>query len=275
MIPIRTAGLRRRERNVAIKAEQFRRKIEAGRRNLDKVGVEAVKEMGGVFIDAIEAIAPRDTNRFVRAYQQAGNLAGLAERVLLPVQASRSRDLFIAALEKQAEHWRRRVAYWQGWLDLADAADARNEPTRRGTPRTPRRSLPWYRRYTRQRDRAEIRLNKVLNILSEAVGTESFLLFDKGRFIKGSSRSGKGKRGEKFLSTIRVAAHGGEGWIEMAGPVALLHLRNKEAHASIVARAARHGRPVDYALRAVRGVGGARINGATARALRVATGFAA
>jgi hypothetical protein len=273
--PIRTAGLRRRERNVAVQAEAFRKKIEAGRDRLDRVGEDSVKAMGSVFLDAIEAIAPRDTNRFVRAYQQAGNLAGLEPRPLLPVTASRNRELFLAALQKQAEHWRKREAYWQGWIDRADADDARGLTTKAGKPRKPRRSQPWYRRYLRNRDRAAARLNKVLNILAEATETESFLLFDKGRFIAGSNRSGRGKRGEKFLSTIRAQVHGGEGWVERAGPVALLHLKNKEAHASIVARAARHGRPVDYALRAIKGIGGGKVSRQAAAALRQATGFAA
>lgn len=268
-------GLTPRERAVALKAEAFRQKIQAAMAQRDRVGEVAVREMGTVFVDAIEAIAPRDTQRFVRAYQEAGNRAGLPPRAVLPVVASRQREKFIEALEKQVEFWDREAARFQYLIDRADAQDAAAGPRKDGRARKLRRNQAWYKKAVRLGRKSVEERERAIATLGDALGSESFLLFDKGRFLNGSKRSGYGKRGKRFRTTIRTKIHGGDGWITTAGPVALLTLHNKESHATIVARAARHGRPVDFALAAVKGVGGARITKKVAREIALVSGLVA
>lgn len=267
----RSAGRLRMLRRASVDDSAARKKAALAEANTKLVGERTVRELGTVFVDMIERVSPRDTNRFVRAYQMAGNDAGLPPRAVLPINPSSRRDEWIRALEKQAEYWQGQVRYYGRLIDLADRADRESGPKKNGTARKRRSSSPSYRRYQRERTKAEKEVDKSFATLREALGSEGFLLFDKGGFAEGrQARYGKRKR---FRTTIRTKDYGGTGSLETVGTISLLTLHNREPHATIVARSARHGRPVDFALAAVRALGGETLRKSTADAIAAVSGY--
>lgn len=258
-------------KEITHRGDRFRvqaKRAEAERSLARRKGVEP---LGTVFVDTLEIVSPADTNRFIRGWQLAANDAGLPPRAVLPVKDSARRDEFIEALESQVAYWVGEAEDAQERIDSYDAIDAQRPLKKDGTPRKSKRSSPAYARAVRRRNTAIREITKAEEILGEAVGAEGFLLFDKGGFAAGR-RGGYGKR-KRFRSTIRTRVYGGRGSIEDAGGVAIVSLHNLEPHATIVARSARHGRPVNYAYQAVRLLGGAGVSKGYIDAIGRVTGW--
>ncbi len=256
---------------MAVVAAGFRKKAAVNELARRRAAAEAVKPLAAVFVDTMEIVAPRDTNRYVRAWQLAANDAGLPPRAVLPVRSSSKRAEWIKALEGQVDYWARQADKWQRLMTLYEQYDAAHPTKKNGEPRKKRTATASYRRYRRLRDRAAREVKKADEILAEALASEGFLLFDKGGFAPGrAARFGKRKR---FRTTIRAKVYGGEGSVMHIGPVTLVRLHNREPHASIVSRSARHGRPLTFALAAVRAFGGRPVRKAWTEALIRVTGF--
>lgn len=67
----------------------------------------ALREVAGPILAAVEAQAPRDTNRYVRAYMQAANQIGVG-KAEPPVQEGKFAEEFLTRLETQVSYWQTR-----------------------------------------------------------------------------------------------------------------------------------------------------------------------
>lgn len=160
---------------------------------------EAVKVMGRDFIQEVEMISPRDTNRYVRGWLEAGTAAGVGNFPAPPVVPSRVGEKLKAFFLAQFEKW--------------DYIVRRNE--RSG------RSDKWTRKAIKLRDRAAEELAKYTET-AIAVGV---------RVVDGRAFSvGRGRN----LATVRTKVYGGTGSITRNGHETIVLLHNLEAHASIV-----------------------------------------
>lgn len=94
-------------------------------RNRAQARTNAVKAQADVFVGYIAAHGPRDTNRFVRSYAQAGNMAGLRRRPLPALRRSKYSKYVGRALRgavelgvRNVEIWAKRVERWARQEDL-------------------------------------------------------------------------------------------------------------------------------------------------------------
>lgn len=65
----------------------------------------AVKEMTRTVLKNIETIAPRDTNRYVRGWMQAGNAAGLGPFMIPPLNRASNLNHILESIAQQRDYW--------------------------------------------------------------------------------------------------------------------------------------------------------------------------
>lgn len=175
--------------------------------------------------------APRDTNRFVRAWQQAGNDLGVGPFVLTPIESGR----YLANVRRL----RKQVALYDFRVQAYIKADRMYY---KGVKKSGLDK--GYVRAKKQLDRAEAELAKLLE-----AGEES------GAIIIGGRRKAKSTSLSR-LATVRTTVYGGQGrWI-VTPDQTLARIHNREPHASIVNR---NTFVVSDAMRAVRRFGGRRV----------------
>ncbi|MCA9556527.1 MAG: hypothetical protein KC933_41265, partial [Myxococcales bacterium] len=95
----------------------LRRKLDALRAAAGPAGLEAARSGADHFVAFMEEKAPRDTRRYVRAWLEAGNQAGLTRRTLPTLQKSEWQTRYLDALERQVERHIARINTLQGILD--------------------------------------------------------------------------------------------------------------------------------------------------------------
>lgn len=176
----------------------------------------------------IIANAPRDTNRFVRAYQQAGNDLGVGPFVLVPIESGR----YMANVRRL----RRQVALYDFRVRAYVNADRMYY---KGVKKSGLDK--GYVKAKKQLDRAEAELAKLLEAGE-----------DSGAIVIGGRRKAKSTSLSR-LATVRTTVYGGEGrWL--VGPdLTAARIVNREPHARLVNR---NTRVVTDAVRAVRRYGG-------------------
>ena len=223
----------------------------------EHAGNASVEAIGGLLVDTLETLSPRDTNRYVRAWIQAGRDAGVTEKPMPPLRASRNRERYLEKLRAQLEFWAGRLRYARGRMEQYENHDAQARPRKDGTPRAKRTAQPYYAKMKRLARRAEKQIERAARELEKAEGSEAFVFFD----VEGITQRRQGRS----LSTVRDTVYGGEGRMLRHGTTAYVELRNKEPHARIVERHPHLGHPVATAKQLVR-VAGVRPAGTAYRA---------
>lgn len=243
---------------------------------------EGAVDLAEQFIDAIEATAPRDTGRYVASWQDAGNKAGLAPRLLEPIQPGGRRDKFIEALERQVAFWKARFRQFDLYVKWNEESDRTATPRKDGKPRKKKTRTRSHREAVRQRNKFGKRLADAEATLAEALGTESFLIFDAGGFgatgtaendavgtgygfTRGRLQADGTRVGIRKKTTIRTGFQGGAGRIDVLGSRAAITLTSREPHARIVEK---QYHTIKMAHAAIRALGGERISKRVAKALR-------
>lgn len=208
----------------------FRKRKALVMNNRLKAREQALRVLSERFITYIVNNAPKDTNRFVRAYQQAGNDLGLGPYVVAPVLPGRF-QANVRRLQNQVFKWDYIVSRYEREGRTMYKGVKKNGPDK------------GYVKAKALRDRAVEELNKLLE-----AGEGS------GAIVMGGSKKAKGV---KRLATVRTQVYGGEGrWL--VGPnTTAARIHNKEPHASIVDR---NTRVVSNGMRAVRRFGGQRVS---------------
>lgn len=188
--------------------------------------------------------AARDTHRFVRAYQEAGNDLGVGPFVVDAIQPGRY-EHNVRVLQNQLDYWQFRVD------QMERAGRTQYKGVKKSGPNQ------TYLRYKKFRDRAAQSLAKLL----EAGEGSGAIVIGGRKTAKGLSR----------LASVRTTVYGGRGvWIETDGQT-LARIHNKEPHASIVNR---NTYVVTNAMRAVRRYGGKRVSETYVREVAARTPWA-
>lgn len=195
---------------------------------------DALMAMGEVFITKIELSAPRDTNRFVRAYLVAWNgLPGARPKVVPPLQSSG----FVQAIE------------WALFRDLRYARFVRSSAQRRLAALRANSDRRGQTAYEKRVRRAERELDKAGDL--EDIAIENMEAYERAEannepgFAMIFARS-RGKKGNP-LARSRISrvytgdrVFGGEAVLVRVGEdKALLRFANREAHAFLVERRSR------------------------------------
>lgn len=272
----------------------FDRKMWRVDRNREPARTLAARVQADVFVGYIVTHGPRDTNRLIRSYADAGNKAGLRTRQLPPLQESRNRHHSIVNLEqavglskKNVERSLQRVRNWQ-----------RQEELYRKTGRT---HYKYFAKILAEKRRAERELRFHTRRLESALANQARLLSEEGKYAVTLGGFGQGavhvqpdgqvnvrtdlmikqkrtftyRDGTVILKrNIQVASkvYGGAGRVEVAGDHTFVHLSSREPHARVVNHNTKY---LSKALRHARSSVGARRYTTTAytRAVTAGTGL--
>lgn len=189
-----------------------------------------MRELLRVFIEGINEIAPRDTNRYIRGWLLAANDVGLKVPVV-PLEPNSRRTEYLAKLAEQIDSLDKQIEGIEKRLEL-------------WYERKGRRLGAWGRKRKSELRKLRRRRVRAGEELDKALGTEYFSYFDAG-----SAFEAKNKR---KLSTVREKIYGGKGEMFTAGGQLFVRLTNMEPHANIVEK---RRRPRDRAMERVRGSG--------------------
>lgn len=180
-----------------------------------QAALSAVVAAADAVVDELERIAPEDTRRYIRGWQEAALAAGKGvegskNRTLKPLRRSGFYKYTFLVLQKQVKRYQAEVNF-------------RRNRMKRWFPIGGKRKLTrWAKREMGKIATAVKRLTRAQEELAKA---ES----DPGTFLL------IGRGGGRKLSTVRTAVYGGTGWarVNSAG-LATAVLKNNEPHASIV-----------------------------------------
>ncbi len=176
---------------------------------------DAVTHDGRLIIRVIERIAKRDTNRYVRAWLQAGNQAGLGPFTVPAVQKSKHWEEFLAKLEEQIKHFNDVAAKKRRLIDAWYTSKGR-------------RLDSYGRKLESDAVKAEWRASRAYEELGKFVKSPSALYFGATAYVE--------RGNQRTLSTVRGTIYGGAGSIVTTNGRTVLTLHNKEPHATIVER---------------------------------------
>lgn len=189
----------------------------------------AVVAMVRAIMERVHTTAPRDTNRYIRAWMQAANMAGVGPFPVPKVIPAKHRDAIYEALREQERFWGMITQRYE----------------------SQRRYDKWYRQAQKKWERAREQLRKFL----ESEEADGAVIAINLRINRGGKPGyGQWGLGRGMAKEIRILnkTYGGEGrLIDLPGSTTV-HLRNKEPHASIVEH---NQRVVARAYAAFRGTG--------------------
>ena len=251
----------------SVDSSRLRAKLRATQFAAEHAAGAAIEELGSFLVDTLEVLSPRDTNRYVRGWIDAGRKAGVTDRPLPSVVASRNQDQYLEKLEKQVEYWQDRVAYARGRIEQYQRWDAEAPPRKDGKPRSKRTAQPYYAKMVRVEQSSLKRLKRATEELAKARGSDGFVFFD----VEGIAQRKQGRK----LSTVREKVYGGEGRVIRGGTMAVVELRNKEPHARIVERHPHLGHPVATAKQIVAAAGARPVSNAYKKELLARSPMAA
>lgn len=168
--------------------------------------------------------APRDTNRYVRAWIQAGNQAGVLEMAVPPVRESRFVEQNEERLKAQELRYRRQLDRAKGrWIRWQNIVIRRYEAVGRTRGR-------WYQDAKNKLRKAEQDYQQALKVWTRASEELDKLQSHRGQAIVIFGNSKK----RSLTITVRPKVYGGTGRVYSSPDRAVMVLHNREPHASIV-----------------------------------------
>lgn len=165
-------------------------------------GAQAIANEG---VRQLEVVSPRNTQRYVRAWLDAGNRAGLGPFVLPPIRPDRYAKLY-----------RRYLLYQVSQFERIVRDNMRQGRTDRAASTARRRLAAAKRELSRYRPDSIV---IGLQIFAGRRGGERYVRF-----------------GTRPVVTVRHKVYGGEGRSAMVGSDAVVSLKNLEPHARLVER---------------------------------------
>lgn len=236
---------------IRIDDSEFRRKLAAMPGPLDEISRAGLESLGGDFVGHVEKLTPTDTNRLVNGWLDAGQKAGVSNTPLRPLKASSRRDQYLKQMQEEMVGFAKQISRLNGWMEFYERQDAQNPVTKTGKPRKKRTNQPYYRKLQRRVAKAERRLDRVIEEYEKALGSDSFIFFDREAFVQ--------RKSNRAFSTVRDKPYGGDGSIFRQGLMWVLSLINREPHGNIVERHPRLGHPVATAKQLVKSDGVQRL----------------
>lgn len=230
-----------------LRSSQLDEKIKATIRVAKEARKESVQEMGNLFVEAIDSLTPKDTNRLANGWIDAGRKAGVTDQPLRPIVASANQDKYISQLNEQIDFWIARIRFYEGRMRWYEEQDAKALPKKNGKRRKRRTSQPYYRKMKRLEKKSRKRLVRSIEELEKALSGDGFLFYDAESYVN--------RRQNRSLSTVRDKVYGGDGYVDQIGAKIIVTLINKEPHARIVEKHPHLGHPVATSLQIVRAFG--------------------
>ncbi len=203
---------------VRANVEAYRAQVLAGVRSRLTADREAMVSLAGDFVGNIARNAPRDTNRFVRSFVEAGEKIGVRGVPKPPIKASSRYQLYLKALVRQVARFDSLIAMWEG--------RAKNWYEAKG-----RTGEPYYRKIQNTIRSLERKRRRAFEELEKAKGNEAIIFMDEHGDIVGTNAY----RG-RDVSTVRVKVYGGDGRIVVANGQVGAVLHSLEPHANLVER---------------------------------------
>jgi hypothetical protein len=237
----------RRRSQTTVDARNLFKRIAATKKVAEAARQDAGFGLGAAFVVAVEDLTPKDTNRLVRGWIEAGNDAGVTSRPLPPLEKSERYDEYMAELEEQRERYEKEVKSHASMKALYERQDTIDPVRKDGTPRKKRTRQPYYKKITKRLRKAEKRLARVEEEIAKALGNESTIFFSSESYVNR-------KRNQAF-TTVRDTVYGGEGRSSLRSERLVVELRNLEPHGNIVEANPNLGHPVASALEIVRASG--------------------
>jgi hypothetical protein len=202
---------------VRANVDAYRAKVLAGVQARIAADKEAMVGLATVFIGEVVRNSPRDTNRFVSSFIQAGEKIGVRGFPKPGIKASSRYALYLAALVRQVESYDSWIGVWKG--------RARNWYEAKG-----RTGEPYYQKIQQTIRKLERQRRRALEELEKAKGSEAIIFMDEHGDIMRTNRSAK----SRDVSTVRVRVYGGDGRIVVANGQVGAVLHSKEPHANFV-----------------------------------------
>lgn len=186
----------------------------------------ALRSSIGHRVRAWMEIAPRDTNRYVRAWAESAVQIGAEGIVIPPLQKSRYLERYVEAFEF-------RIAQLAGRMRATEAQIRDGRPNRAGV----RRPLSPSARARAEKTVQSLRTR----IARERQRLRDLLAHDHALVIGAGPIYDRGG-GDSFIAlhkswtkpTVRLKVYGGAGTLRHSGIMTVARLKNKEPHASIV-----------------------------------------
>ena len=206
---------------------RFRARIAALRKRLPAARRDAVTENARRFIVAIQRYAPRDTNRYVRAWIEAGWAVGLTNTPIPVVVPSRYLQKYVAGFEAAI-------------AGLGSRLHAERSRMEAWYEKKGRREDKTYRRMKQRVESLSAKIIRLREQLAELLKHNDAIVFD----VYASSKTGGNfesaiRGGNKRLPSIRQKIYGGQGRrIEGANRTTFI-LKNLEPHCRIIEKRSR------------------------------------
>lgn len=196
---------------VTVETKKAREKIRRVLQSGPSARRAAVVAMVRAIMQRVEVAAPRDTNRYVRAWMQAANMAGVGPFAVPNVVPAKHRDAIYEAILEQERFWGMIVQRYE----------------------SQRRYDKWYRQAQKKLERAREQIRKFF----ESEEADGGMIAMNLRINRGGKPGyGQWGFGKGMAKEIRILnkVYGGEGRLLEGSHSTTVHLRNKEPHASIV-----------------------------------------
>ena len=215
--------------SLTVNTSRVRAAMARARLDADRIRFEAGKAVVGEFVRRAVLYGPKDTNRYVRAWAQAGRDVGV-KGPIPPLKTSNYAPWHRERLEAQVKKWEGILKAAQENNDFWLGAARRQTKTGlRGKQKTlaskadkaEKTAEKWF-----NRAREELALWHA----AEAAGQAPLIIYGNT-----TGRGGKNAGVRRKLGiTVRAKVYGGEGTLENRKGRLLVVLRNKEAHVRIV-----------------------------------------
>ena len=215
-----------------------------------------------VFTETLMKIARRDTQRYVRAWAQANNLAGLPAIPVPELRPSKYAATYLAILGDQVDAFAARVSKYE---NLIEARFRRVNRPMRGK---------YYNELNAALQRAYTRLERAREELKNAAKRHAIdmpdylfmgLLNKEGQYRPMVGKNTRGRTARQ-LATIRTKVYGGSGEAVVNEGVSIFVLTNREPHDRLLEHKYNY---VRLAMQAVRGFGVRRISSKYVGGMRV------
>jgi len=237
--------------NSTVDTTQLWKKVKATQAASKFARDAAGDELGGVFVEAVDELTNKDTNRLSNGWIEAGRKAGVSDRAMRPIVKSKNQDKYIKKLEDQVDYWAKRLEFARFVQKSYEEKDAAALPRKDGKPRARRVKQPYYQKMKKLERRAAKRVVRAGEELEKAKGADGFIFFDADSYIQ--------RKANRSLSTVRDKVYGGDGRTEVIGGRLVIELTNKEPHGRIVEKHPYLGHPVATAKEVVRRFGIKRV----------------
>lgn len=190
-------------------------KFEKAEQSLPRARAAYTRYVGNVFASHVSRHAPRDTNRWVRAQNQAANQAGLGPYEVPELKVSDRYERFVDVIQNQLASAEGRLKQWRARERAYIAAGRTKEKYFRRIKREIRAAVKRFQSAEREHDR-----------LMDAMAEDNKSLI----FIAGRKR----KRGGRGVARVLVEAAGGVGSFVNDADRSVVVLVNREPHARLV-----------------------------------------